>query len=62
MSPFQRHWVTVNLTPDAPLIVTAVTQLPMVPHVQIQTASDLCRSQLVLMCLLVFFANTILRP
>ena len=53
---------SVNLTPDAPLIVTAVTQLPMVPHVQIQTASDLCRSQLVLMCLLVFFANTILRP
>ena len=55
---------SVNLTPDAPLIVTAITQLPMVPHVQIQTASGLsrCRSQLVLMCLQVFFANTILRP
>ena len=55
---------SVNLTPDAPLIVTAVTQLPMVPHVQIQTASGLsrCRSQLVLMCLQVFFTNTILRP
>ncbi len=68
LPPLHRHWVTsashatLSLTPDTAQLVTAVTQVPMEQHVLILTASYLCQSHHVLMCLLGFFTYTTLRP